>query len=369
MENGLPAGNPWPTRCKRMIIRLHMFPAPAFCRRLLALIALTAVCALAPNHCHAQQPSKRLILKDGSYQLVKQYEVKGDRVRYMSTERNEWEELPSALVDWHATEKYEKERAASAIPDAAAIDKETDAESEAEESQLPEVAPGLHLPDSSGVYLLDNYQGQAQLVELQQTEGDVSQNTRANILRGARGPLAGGGKQTIELEGAHAAIHSHATVPSIYINVADEAPQPPPGETGSAEMSKPNLDAPRAQQPQQPQQAAVPFDRFRIVQTKVKNGKRIVGDLKRNVPAKASPDETFVKTTVDRIKGGWLKLTPTSDLAPGEYALIETQSNVGMNLYVWDFNVDPKAPANASPWTPETNKPNKAAAKAGDDSK
>lgn len=345
-----------------------MFLTRAFGRRLLALIGISAVCLIASNHASAQQLSKRLILKDGSYQLVTQYEVKGDRVRYMSSERNEWEELPSALVDWPATEKYEKERAASALPEAAAIDKETDAEREAEESHLPEVAPGLRLPDDSGVYLLDNYQGQPQIVELQQTEGNINQNTRANILRGALNPIASG-RQSIELEGAHAAIHSHVTVPSIYINIADDTTQAPSGETASAEMSKPSLDAPRAQQPQQPEQASVPFDRFRIVQTKVKNGKRIVGDLKRNVAGKVSQDEAFVKTTIDRIKGGWLKLTPIADLAPGEYALIETQGNVGMNLYVWDFNVDPKAPPNTTPWTPETKDANKPAAKPADNSK
>ncbi len=326
------------------------------------MIAVSALCFITANLCAAQELSKRLILKDGSYQLVKQYEVKGDRVRYLSTERNEWEELPAELVDWPATEKYEKERAASAIPDAAAIDKETDAEREAEESHLPEVAPGLRLPDDSGVYLLDNYQGQPQVVELQQTEGDVNQNTRANILRGALGPIAGN-KQTIELEGAHAALHSHVTVPAIYINIADETGEAPPGKTASAEMSKPSLDAPRAEQPQQPEQAIVPFDRFRIVQTKVKNGKRIVGDLKRNVSGKVNPDETLVKTTIDRIKGGWLKLTPISDLAPGEYVLIETRNDMGMNLYVWDFNVDPKAPPNPNPWTPETKDTNKSATK------
>jgi hypothetical protein len=345
-----------------------MFRSRPCCPRLFALVAAFALCLAAPSHSSAQELSKRLILKDGSYQLVTRYEIKGDRVRYMSAERDDWEELPSALVDWPATEKYEKERAASAIPEAAAIDKESDAEREAEASHLPEVAPGLRLPDDSGVYLLDNYQGQPQVVELQQIEGNISQNSRANILRGVFVPIAGA-KETVELEGTHATIHSHVAVPSIYVNIEDETAEPPPGETDSEKMSQPSLDAPRAEEPQQPQAASVPFDRFRIVQTKVKNGKRIVGDLKRNVGGKVSQDETVVKATIDRIKGGWLKLTPITDLAPGEYALIETKGNQGMNLYVWDFGVDPKAPANANPWKPEAKDAGKSAPKPGGDSK
>jgi hypothetical protein len=326
-------------------------PSP-FPRHLLLRLLLPAVSLILIPNSPAQDLSKRLILKDGNYQLVTKYEVHGDRVRFMSAERDEWEEIPSALVDWPATEKFAKDRSTSAIPEAAAIDKETEADREAELDHLPEVAPGLRLPGDSGVYLLDNFQGQPQIVELQQTEGDVNQNSRANILRQALGPAAGA-KQTVELEGEHAAIHAHVPVPSIYLNVADETPEPPPGETASAKMQKPSLDAPRTEQPQQPEQAAVPFDRFRIVQLKAKNGKRIVGDMKRNVAGKVTQDETVMKTTVDRIKGGWLKITPIADLAPGEYAVTETKGNEGMNLYVWDFNVDPKAPANPNPYKPE----------------
>jgi hypothetical protein len=350
---------------KRMTCTTTTLPNPRRSSRFsavtLALLSLALVL-----HAHAQDLSRRLILKDGSYQLVTKYEIKGDRVRYKSSERDEWEELPSALVDWPATEKYEQDRATSAIPEAAAVDKEIDADREGELSRLPQVAPGLHLPDYSGVFLLDNFQGQPQLVELQQSEGDVDHNTKANLLRGVI-PMAGA-KRTVELEGEHAGVHAHVAVPSIYINVEDDPAAPPRGQTASAQQSQPSLDAPRPEQqgserqgserqgpeqPQQPEQALVRFDRFHIVHTKVKSGKRIVGELKRAPNGKISQDQNFVKTTIDRVSGGWLKLTPTEDLAPGEYVLIATKGNEGMNLYVWDFNVNPTAPANANPWKPD----------------
>src|SRR5271165_1795228 len=114
-----------------------------------ALILLLVLPALSP----AQDLARRLILKDGSFQLVTKYEVKGDRVRYMSAERDDWEELPTSLVDWPATEKYEKDRAAGeSVPEAVQLDKEIEKESERAEAKLPQVAPGLRLPDDSGVF-------------------------------------------------------------------------------------------------------------------------------------------------------------------------------------------------------------------------
>jgi hypothetical protein len=328
---------------------------PSSRRPILCALIFLIVAQIPAN---SQDLARRLILKDGTYQLATKYEVKGERVRYLSAERNEWEEIPSSLIDWPATEKYQKERATSAIPEVSALDKETDAERAAEESRLPQVAPGLRLPEDTGIFLLDNFQGQPQLVEMQQSEGDVSRNTKANIFRGAINPVANN-KQTIELDGEHATIHAHVAVPSIYINMESDF-EPPPGETASAKQSQPSLDAPRdsqrpekPQQPEQPQQPLVPFDRFRIVKTKVKNGKRIVGDVKRNVAGKVTQDQNTVKTTIDRVSGGWLKLTPTEDLSPGEYVLMEMKGSEGLNLYVWDFNVDPKAGANANPWKPE----------------
>jgi hypothetical protein len=298
-----------------------------------------------------QELSRRLILKDGSYQLVTKYEVKGDRVRYYSAEREDWEELPNSLVDWPATEKYEKDRAAGvSVPEAAQLDKELETEREVEELKMPQVAPGLRLPEESGVFLLDNYKGEPQLVEVQQTAGDVDRNTKANIFRGAINPIAGV-KQIIELDGAHASIQAHVEVPSLYINI-DQGPDSP----GDSHSSSGRSAGQEPQQPQQPQQARVPFDRFRIIHADVKNGKRILGAVKRNVAGKVSQDQNVMKTTIESVKGGWLKVTSVESLAKGEYALVE-MSPEGMNLYVWDFGINATAPENANPWKPDAPKP------------
>jgi len=318
---------------------------------------LAGLLLLALPNSYAQELAHRLILKDGSYQAVTKYEVKGDRVRYYSAEREEWEELPNNLVDWPATEKYEKDRAAgAAAPEAVQLDKEAEHDRELEEAQLPQVAPGLRLPMDSGVFLLDSFQGEPQIVEIQQTLGDVNRNTKGNIFRGVLNPVAAA-KQTIELEGAHATIQAHVDVPSLYIN-PDDSPDRP----SHADDSKPA--APQSpQQPQQPEQPVVPFERFRILRTEVKGGRRIVGDVKRQVTGKTTEEQHTVKTTITRVSGGWLKITPVESLAPGEYALVEMKGTQGMNLYLWDFGVNPKAPANANPWKPDAKPPSPATAK------
>jgi hypothetical protein len=303
----------------------------------LTVFGLLTLVLLAPLS--AQDTTNHLILKDGSYQSVTKYEVKGDRVRYYSSEREEWEELPNSLVDWPATNKYQKERATGvSVPEAVQLDKELEHENELAEANLPQVAPGLRIPEDSGVFLLDNYQGEPQILEIPQVASDVNRDTKGNIFRGAINPIAGL-KIAIQLDGPHAAVQSHVEVPSLYLNV-DAAP-----------------DQPQPEQPQQPQQASVPFDRYRIVRVEVKGNKRIIGDVKRQVTGKVTQEQHLVKTTANRLAGGWLKITPIESLPPGEYALVEMMGKEGMNLYVWDFGVNPKAAANANPWKPDAKKP------------
>ncbi len=52
---------------------------------------------------------QKLVLTDGTDHLVRSYERKGERVRYFSTERQQWEEIPASLVDWEATEEARRE--------------------------------------------------------------------------------------------------------------------------------------------------------------------------------------------------------------------------------------------------------------------
>jgi hypothetical protein len=278
----------------------------------------------------AQQSAKRLILKDGSYQLVLKYEVKGDRVRYLSAERNEWEEVPNSLVDWTATEKFEKERASGAPrPEAVQFDKESSADRAAEEAKLPQVAPGLRVPSDAGVLLLDTFQSQPQLVELQQNGGELNENTKRSIFRTA----VGGAKQTIELKGLHAKIQAHAALPAIYVN-------PDQGQDQYAA-------------PATPATAELAWDRFHIVRLQLKQDRRIVGDIKVAASGKISQEQNLVPTMAEKLTGGWVKVTPKTDLTSGEYALVEVLGKEGINIYVWDFGVDPAAPENAAALKPD----------------
>jgi len=304
------------------------------------LSAIVMLVLFFPSTAPAQTLARRLILKDGSYQSVTKYEIKGDRVRYFSAERGEWEEIPKSLIDWDATEKYEQGRLQGApAAEAVQLDKELEAEQKAEEARSPHVAPGLRLPDDGGIFLLDTFQNQPQLAELQQSGGELNRNMKKNILRATINPLASA-KQTIELPGQHAKVQSHVSVPSIYINIDS-------GQGSSSAAGPPAATAEVAKTP------LSPAERFKIIRAEIKGGKRIAGGIKVAVSGKVKADERFVAATVTPMTGGWVKLTPTEPLPPGEYAVTEMLGKEGMNLYVWDFGVNPSAPANALAWKPD----------------
>lgn len=302
---------------------------------LVLAFVLTAILLTLPGS-STEVTGHRLILKDGSYQSITKYEIKGERVRYFSAERGEWEEVPKALVDWDATKKYEDGRASNAsVPEAAELDKELEAERKAAEERMPQVAPGLHLPDDNGVFLLDTYQNEPQLNEIDQAGSDLNRSMKANIFRGAVNPL-GGSKETIEVPEAHAKVQSHTTVPSLYVSLDSNQGAPAIAAQTSGDKPLP------------------PTDRFKIIRLETKGNKRVAGSVKTAVTGKTTTDERFVPATVTTMTGGWVKITPIDPLPSGEYAVAEMLTKDGMNIYVWDFGVNPSAPANPFAWKPES---------------
>ncbi|HWR37228.1 MAG TPA: hypothetical protein VN622_15305 [Clostridia bacterium] len=269
------------------------------------------------------ETSKRLVLKDGSYQPVSKWEVKGERVRYFSTERAEWEEVPVSLVDWPATEKWNSQRAALNA-DTAAATAEEKAEREAEAAKTPTIAPGITLPATGGVFVLDTYSGQQQLSELVQTSGAINKQTGKNILRAAINPVASA-KQSIELKGARARVQVHVPQPEIYVDIDTDTQAQPLALT----------------------------DHFRLVRLEQKKDMRVLGNVKIAFYGKVRQEQTFIPTRAEKVSGDWVKLLPTKPLTLGEYAVVEMLGEKEMNLYVWDFGFNPAAPENPSAWKPE----------------
>ncbi len=306
-------------------------------RRLLQLALIVLLAGLLlPALAQGSKGAKRLILKDGTYQMATQWQIKGDRVRYYSAERSEWEEVPNSLVDWNATNNYEKDHPKELSQETVQLSAEEEAEAKAEEAKTPTVAPGLKLPYDGGVYLLDFFQQQPSLVEMVQNGGEVNAQRGKNVLRAALNPFASL-KQSIELKGARARIQAHEMQPVFYLNVAQDDTNT---DTGQQAGKKPSQDLDQQK------------DRFRIVRAVRKPDRRVVGNLKVALTGHISQSGDWVAVTEEPVSGGWVKLVPAAPLAPGEYAIVEMLSPKEMNLYVWDFGVDPSAPRNDNAWRP-----------------
>lgn len=286
------------------------------------------------------EAGRRLILKDGSFQDVTKYEIQGDRVRYYSAERFDWEEMPKELVDWPATQKYEEELKKGVAHSAEQVDRETEEDKKEEEARTPEIAPHLRLPDGGGVYVLDYYRERPELIELQQSTSELNRDMKGNILRATINPLASA-KQKIEVPGPHAKVQVHVPRPEIYVNV-DDAPSDAANDSGK---SKDKAD----------EQQPAKNERYRIVRMETKKDSRVLGNLKVTMTGKTSQQETFIPTSGEPIGGGWVKVTPLRDLDPGEYAIVEMLNDKEMNLYVWDLGANPAAPENPTAWKPEAN--------------
>jgi len=293
----------------------------------------------------AASANHRLVLKDGSYQIVRKYEVVGDRVRYISLERaGDWEEMPESLVDWNATRKWERDHAeqtavaddaSPAMKEAEDIDKEEATERAEQAARMPEVAKGLELPDQDSVFVLDTYQGTPELVELLPNQLGLDAKTHHGL--STLNPLAGQ-RASIELPGAHAKVHLHVNDPAIYVslNVTDDAEKVLSHATTVNTKGVPEAV-------NRKHGAHSPQSGFAIVKLDERKAVRIVGAIHISPTGNITQSEDTIPMKVEVMPGRhWMKLTPAEPLAIGEYALVEILSPSDISQMVWDFTVNPR---------------------------
>jgi hypothetical protein len=290
-----------------------------------------------------QARNHRLILKDGTYQLVRQYNMAGDRVRYLSLERGDWEEMPADLVDWDATAKWERDHSvpfdqSPGMKEAEAVDKEASEERELLKAQMPEVAPGLELPNQDSVFALDTFEGTPALVELLPTELDIANKAHKGLK--TLNPLATQ-KLDMQLLGAHAKVHLHVNEPVLFVSlgVVDDK---------ESVLSRPmTIDTKRANAVNPKRGAHSDKSGFALIRMDGRRGLRLVGAINVSVTGNVTQDENVVPTKIEVMEGKhWLRIQPLEKLTIGEYAIVEIISPSEINQSVWDFTVNPATPDN-----------------------
>ncbi len=295
--------------------------------------------------------NRRLILTDGTFQLVRSYQIVGDRVRYFSVDREDWEELPSSLVDWKATHAWEADAQnqnattgsmdSDAMREAAQLDREEAAQRTQMDEAMPEVVPGLRLPDRDGVFALDEFAGHPELVEISALPGTVNRS-RVDRLRSML-PLAGQQDQ-IDIDGAMARVQLHTTQPQIYLSLDEK------DATETAPMNAVTVPTRNAVAVENHAHgAASPDAGFALVRVEQRRAMRIIGNIRVSATGKVTETEN-VQPVKSRVLPGdhWLRITPVAPLRVGEYALVQILSPTQLGDEVWDFSIHPAAPENPS---------------------
>lgn len=307
-----------------------------------AALAASPVDPAAPHR-------QRLVLRDGSFQIVMSYRVAGQRVVYVSAERGgEEEEIPLALVDLNATRAWEtnhgpgsRERGGQQVPPVLSPELQKE---ETERDQLsPEIAPNLHLQPQDEVLALDVFHGGPELVPLLQNSTNLTEGTQHSILKGFINPHSAT-HQMVLLKGDKADVQMHVPDPVFYLRTDDAQVS-----SGSALTVDTRGAAGQADRKPQPG-----LSKYVIVRADVREGARVVASFNTSALGTTQQEENMVETVTSLLPGGhWMKVAPRQPMLFGEYALVEVLGNNQINLGVWDFGVHPTAPENRDVLLPE----------------
>lgn len=246
----------------------------------------------------ASAENVKLYMKDGTYQLVREYKVEGDRVSFYSLDREDTEEVPLSLVDLDKTKSEIKARADSVRADAAA----QDAEDKAERAARKEVAS---VPMEPGVYLIDDKKpAPGNLTAFKVAESKVVNNKRRSILKAISPVPLVPGKATLELDGTHSSQGTANRSPEFYIRLSED-------------------------------------ERFGIVRLAEHKNNRVVEKLTIEPVIKETTQEPdLVEVFRQQVADQLFKIWPQKPLDPGEYAVVQYSVDK-LDMQVWDFFIAP----------------------------
>jgi hypothetical protein len=261
----------------------------------------------------------KLMLTDGSYQLVREYQRNGDHVRYYSMERGAWEELPASMVDWNATAKAEAEMEKQSKELVEKVHKQEEARRLDNVTDIDaslRVGDGAFLPSGEGMFVVEG-----KTIRILDQAGSEMKMDKKRVIADVLSPVhAVPGKQTIVMQGSHAVVRLRTNAPEFYLR---EAP-PDPDSTSSIQRSR---------------RAGESGPDVELVRTKVGRNTRVLESINTLFGQAVSENINVISMQRWEVAPNVYRFTLSQPLPPGEYVLAEVLEE-GLNLYVWDFGLD-----------------------------
>lgn len=264
---------------------------------------------------------QKLVLKDGSFQLVRSYERNGERVRYLSAERGDWEEIPASLVDWDATAKAaaaDTSAANSLVKNVHQQQVESSAEVPTDVDASLRVGAGVFLPAGEGMFAVEG----KSVTRLEQV-GSQTKVDKKRVIEQIMSPVPlVPSKHDIVIPGPHAQMRITPGKDPLEFFLREEAPDPDHPSavmnSGRAGESGPEVE---------------------LVRARVKGGKREIESIQSLFGEKIGTNLNVISMQRWDVAPTVYRFTLSEPLPAGEYALAEVLPD-GLNLFVWDFGVD-----------------------------
>lgn len=240
----------------------------------------------------------KLFLKSGDYHTVREYQVQGERVRYFSTERGEWEEIPKDMVDLTKTEAARKFKSDEQSRELRAEDEEE----KAERAQKKEIAS---IPMESGAY----FKVSEKIAALPQADYQIITDKKRKVLQMISPVPLIPGKAAVIIKGEHSSFKVGENRPNFFLRLAKE-------------------------------------EKFGIIRLTPRKGQRVVENISIvPVSRQSVEDRKQMDTFEQQLMWNLYRVWPEKPLDPGEYALMEysnADDTEGIQLMIWDFAVQPQ---------------------------